>query len=179
MWVTSLCGFVRARICTCTSDMSETVSRVCPSLGRGQACLAVCEGVFLSLPSPRGCESELCLSSNGGCEETRVVYLAWVCVLLLAGLLSKMPAESTSLPLNGYMRRVSVGVDLCACAVNMGTCICVCGRQCAQGHRPSPSARNAGSPGSFVVLLRPQQRPSHIFHLILHLLELLPPPMTG
>lgn len=30
-------------------------------------------------------------------------------------------AESTSLSLNRYMRRASVGVDLCACAVNMGS----------------------------------------------------------
>ena len=61
---------VCVRIHTCASDMSDGVSRVCPSLGHGQVCLGACKCVFLSQQSPRWCESLLCLFGNCGCDET-------------------------------------------------------------------------------------------------------------
>lgn len=68
---------------------------------------------------------------------------------------------------------VSVSLDVCVSCVNLwaqavNTCVCVCKRECAQGHRPRPSVRNAGSPGRRGPP-RPQQQPPHIFHLLFHL----------
>lgn len=59
---------VRARICVHTSFTADGVSRVCPSLGHGQVCLGECVS---ALPSPRWCESRLCLPVPVGMTDRR------------------------------------------------------------------------------------------------------------